>query len=214
METLPPSEGPISAASITAATAAPCSCSCWGRRKGKDNDPLYKTSSYVWAWLLAVGAVAIYLALALNGGAVSLLLRLNRWGGPGDIYPRARAVHGRAYALRPFQEMFWPSYVAGHGGPRRSLAVFTAGQDGLQNVDKLVTTWGDTHFDYLVCHYDESQAAWAALPWYKHAVGFYAHRQGKMWFFKRALTPWLVQVCVYRMCICVYACVRMYALVM
>lgn len=142
-----------------------------------------------WA-ALVVGAVAGYLALALNGGVVELVRMLDRWGGPRDIYAHAPA-HGRAYGLHPFQEMFWPQYV--QTSNRRSLAVFTAGRDGLPNVDRLVRQWGHDHFDYLICHFDESQAEWAALPWYKRAVGFYAHRQGKMFFFKRALTPYLVQ---------------------
>lgn len=134
-----------------------------------------------WA-ALVVGVVTAYLALALNGGAVELIRTLERWGGPRDIYEHAPA-HGRAYALHPFHEMFWPLHVA-RLSPRRSLAVFTAGRDGLANVDRLVRAWGHERFDFLICHYDESQAEWAALPWYKQAVGFYAHRQGKMFFFK------------------------------
>ena len=134
-----------------------------------------------WA-ALVVGVVTAYLALALNGGAVELIRTLERWGGPRDIYEHAPA-HGRAYALHPFHDMFLPLHVT-RLSPRRSLAVFTAGRDGLANVDRLVQAWGHERFDYLICHYDESQAEWAALPWYKQAVGFYAHRQGKMFFFK------------------------------
>lgn len=195
---LPPSEGLTGGPDRPTmwAAASPC-CSCcgggWGSWRRKEKDTPHDPGRFTWA-LLVVSAVVGYLALALNGGAVELLLRLNRWGGPVDIYSsRARGAHGgRAYALHPFQEMFWPAFVA-QDKPRRSLAVFTAGRDGLANVDALVRAWGDEHFDFLVCHYDESQAEWAALPWYRHAVGLYAHRQGKMWFFKRALTPWLVQ---------------------
>lgn len=48
------------------------------------------------------------------------------------------------------------------------------------------------HFDYVICHFDESHAEWAKLDWYTKVVRFSAHGQGKMWFFKRVITPWLV----------------------
>ncbi len=196
-----PAAPPLPMSSALAAAAAP-----WEKDDGSDalgKPPGSSACSHVtcaqlgWA-LLAVAAVTGYLTLALNGGAVALVLRLNRWGGARDIYANA-AAHGRVYALHPFEEMFMPLHVSKHG-PRRSLAVFTAGADGLENVDRLVRAWGSESFDYMICHFDESQAEWAALPWYKQAVGFYAHRQAKMFYFKRALSPHLVQEYEYGTC--------------
>lgn len=138
--------------------------------------------------------ISLYLWISVNGGVTDLLYGWSRSLPVVDL-PYADGEH---YRLHPFQEMFFPLRIQDddrHGGSRRrrSLVVFTSGRSGLENVDSLVRSWGLQHYDYVICHFDDSQAEWSKLDWYKHAVGFRANRQAKMWFFKRALSPWLVQ---------------------
>lgn len=140
--------------------------------------------------LVGTGAgllVLLYAWVALSGGLSQVLYSLQRESGPADpFYPQSRSI----YHLHPFDEMFFPLRVSGGGAPisdppaaapaRRSLIVFTSGRSGIANVDALVTAWGLRHFDYVICHFDESQHEWAKLEWYSQVVRFSAHRQGKV----------------------------------